>query len=346
MVDWSRIEFFCGEADRHLNEIEAVKTSLQNVRDLLYEIKELKEKECLDELQEIKDQVNFLTEYLRERGLTPTDKYEMELIEIKKLLSSDNWPEAVEPELICDENDKNELLEASNGVLNSVVSEYLKDMTVLDIGCGPGCLSVATLNQHPSKVVAYDIKEHAFWDSLKMDYPSINFTTSMDVVQEEGPYDIVIMHDVIDHIIGDPVRILKDISDVMDKQGKLFVVCHPWCSRHGSHIYKKLNKAFVHLVLDETELMRLYGIQMDHVINVIYPLKQYEEWFSEAGFKILDKSPKFTKVETFFKNNKLNKRIMKNWPTSEATLPEYHMSIDFVTYVLQPSYASKLSEII
>ncbi len=345
MLNLEKVEFFCNEVDRHLNEIEIITTLLKEVKNELSAIREFQKTQYSDEILQMKEDLSFLKTHLEERGLTPTDLYEKEFIELKKLVISDFWPEAVEPNLLCDLKNKKDVMDCSEAIMDVVISEYLKDLNFLDFGCGSGCMSTVTLKQQPKLVVAYDIKEHSFWDSLKIEYPSVKFTTSMDEVRQCGLYDIIFLHDVLDHIVGDPIRVLKDISEILAYDGKVFITCHPWCSRHGSHLYDKINRAFVHLVFDETELARM-GYQAEHTLRIQYPLIQYKDWFKQAGFEIIQEDIKFTKAETFFKDKRLKERIMRNWPESDKNFPEHHMSIDFIHYILKPSKEQKITDII
>ena len=58
---------------------------------------------------------------------------------------SDRWPEAVNPNLICDINSDEDKSERGRGIIDILIEEDLKDLKFLDFGCGEGhCPAIAT----------------------------------------------------------------------------------------------------------------------------------------------------------------------------------------------------------
>jgi hypothetical protein len=125
---------------------------------------------------------------------------------------------------------------------------------------------------------------------------------------------------------------------VLADGGKIYIRHHPWVSRHGGHVYKKLNKAFVHLVFTEDEL-RSMGIELEHNIKVVYPMSTYDSWLDDSGLK-KSNEPELDKqeVEPFFKENPIVKnRILKSFDKEKlgSDFPEFQMSQCFWDYVLE-----------
>jgi hypothetical protein len=156
------------------------------------------------------------------------------------------------------------------------------------------------------------------------------FTDNWDTVVASGPYDIILMYDIIDHVENEtPIEILAKARSVLSPQGKIYMRCHPWVSRHGCHYHHELNKAFVHLVFTEEELKKLGTFHFaEKNIGVTYPLKTYETFANQAGLKILQKRNVPEKVEPFFKIPKIAERIMQNTKTAE--FPEFQMGLSFL----------------
>lgn len=129
---------------------------------------------------------------------------------------------------------------------------------------------------------------------------------------------------------------MKQIRDILTPKGRVYVKTHPWCSRHGGHIYTQKNKAFIHLIFDEIELMRMSGISSEPTLKITKPLETYGKWFTEAGFKIISEIPEINEVEKFFLTpSKVNDRLKRHW--NDSTEMKNNMRITSVEYVLEHS---------
>lgn len=248
---------------------------------------------------------------------------------LKRALESDKWPEAVNPNLICHPDNEGEKLERGRGIIELMIEEDLKDLKFLDFGCGEGQCAFAAASYSPKQVVGYDSKEQYSWN--KQVHEKLQYTTDFEVVKENGPYDVITIFDVIDHIKNeDPSEFLRKAKSVLADKGKIYMRCHPFVSRHGTHLYHELNKAYVHLVFTEDELNSLVPDSKwkEDSIKIIYPIKQYLEIIEKSGLKIIDRREVKENVEPFFKIPKIAERIMKNLNVN--SFPEYQMSIQFI----------------
>ena len=265
---------------------------------------------------------------------SPTEPELDSFDKLKEALASSKWPEAVNPNLICDPNSATDKTERGRGIIELMIEEDLKGLKVLDYGCGEGhCVHLAT-DYETELSVGFDIQANDQWDSLKKD--KVIFTTEFSKVQENGPYDIIILFDVIDHLKGeDPVDVLKKVKSILKDEGKIYLRCHPFMSRHATHLYHSLNKAYAHLVFSEEELKQI-APNMEHQeenIGVKFPLKTYHEYLSDAGLKSVNRRDINEKVEPFFKIPKIAERIMNN--TGFGNFPEFQMSLQFIDFVLR-----------
>lgn len=253
---------------------------------------------------------------------------------LRSALQSDKWPEAVNPNLICDPNSVEDKRERGRGVIELMIEEDLKDLRVLDFGCGEGhCIQVSS-EYSTAMSAGYDIKEYPSWGSFEQK-PNLMLSTKWEDIKQNGPYNIVIVFDVIDHIKGQtPLQVLQNIKEVLADEGKIYMRCHPHVSRHATHAYHDLNKAFIHLVFTETEMKELIpnSEYVEESIGVIYPLKTYGEYIDQAGLKVINRRDIVEKVEPFFKIPKIAQRIMQN--TGHSAFPEFQMGLQFIDYVL------------
>ena len=63
---------------------------------------------------------------------------------LKKALFSSRWPEAVNPNLICNPNSETDKKERGVGIIELIVEENIKNGKFLDYGCGEGhCVNAA-----------------------------------------------------------------------------------------------------------------------------------------------------------------------------------------------------------
>ena len=252
--------------------------------------------------------------------------------QIKKALYSDRWPTAVTPHLICDLTSETEKQERGQGIIDVVIEDDLKGLRFLDYGCGEGYTIPAVLKNDSAFAVGYDVKVH---DWEKLAGQNTLFTTNFENVIANGPYDIILMYDVIDHLTNEnPVSVLNKLKNLLTPTGKIYIRCHPYIARHATHLYYELNKAFVHLVLTESELRSL-NIKFEYEepnIGIIYPLATYGKFFEESGLKVLSKREIKDQVEAFFKIPKIAERIIFN--TKSKSFPEFQMGFLFIDYCL------------
>jgi 2-polyprenyl-3-methyl-5-hydroxy-6-metoxy-1,4-benzoquinol methylase len=257
---------------------------------------------------------------------------------LKDLLNSDEWPQAVYSVQIADENSEKDKHERAEGIAD-ILLPPLGGKRFLDFGCGEG--HVANYASKSAKLsVGYDVLKNSRskfeWDG---EDENLLLTTDFEKVISNGPYDIVLIYDVMDHAQeSDPKKILSMARSVLADGGKIYIRHHPWVSRHGGHVYKKLNKAFVHLVFTEDEL-RSMDIELEHNLKVVYPMSTYDSWLEDSGLK-KSNEPELDKqeVEPFFKENSLvRNRILKSFDKKElgSDFPEFQMSQCFWDYVLE-----------
>lgn len=261
-----------------------------------------------------------------------------DFLELKKLLESDDWPEAVYPIQIADENSESDKEERAESIAELMLPK-LDGVKFLDFGCGEGHVA-NFVSEFATLSVGYEIKppqKSVFsWEDKK---EKMLLTTDFEKVNSEGPYDVILMYDVIDHIREETqVEALARAKRVLAGGGKIYARCHPWSGRHGGHNYRIINKAFVHLVFTEEELAEL-GSKSEYQHKFVRPLAAYEDMIKSAGLTI-ESGPEIDRqeVEIFFEQNPIIKnRIIRSMNADSWTkdCPLFQMSQCFVDYVLK-----------
>ena len=253
---------------------------------------------------------------------------------LKTALLSDKWPEAVNPNLICQPDSESDKMERGRGIVELMIEEDLKDLKVLDFGCGEGQCAYVSTEYSPKLVVGYDIKQSQTWTGYSKE--NLLFTTNFQDVMDKGPYDVIVLFDVIDHAKNeDATSILKKAQSVLSDNGKIYMRCHPFTSRHATHLYHDINKAYIHLVFSPEEVKQLVPSSkyVEQNNGVTRPIASYSKFIESASLQVVTRRDIISKVEPFFKIPKLAERIIKHTQFDE--FPEFQMSMDFLDYVLK-----------
>jgi len=253
--------------------------------------------------------------------------------DIKSLVMSNFWPSAVDSTLIVD--NKEEKYYRAMSIVNIMVGQNIEGKKFLDFGCGEGHCAIAAA-QKGAKAWGYDIVDQEWGKLDRSDVPDGNAVTTTDFeeIKRNGPYDIVLIYDVVDHIIDDNERLqaLKNVKDVCGENAKVHVRCHPFTSRHGTHLYKKFNKAYAHLLLSDDDLKEYGG---EETAEIKAPMKTYKDLFGESGFEIQSMDAVKTPMEEIFKSEEMAKAFGSK-VNGDAKWQGHVLPIDFVDYVLKP----------
>jgi 2-polyprenyl-3-methyl-5-hydroxy-6-metoxy-1,4-benzoquinol methylase len=321
MLSFAEIEKISTGVDLHLNHLKEFTDGLWAVKQSIDELKHSRESKFLWELQLLRQEFADLKSYLKRYGLPEVSEYEKELNKLREFLP--DWPQAVDVNFTSDSPEKNE--QQSEIILNCVVGECLKGKKFLDYGCGEGHIVQNAIKKETKYALGYDIDLKDI---------SANFTNDFNEVRKHAPFDIILAYDVLDHIQDiSPVEALQQMQSVLSKNGRIFLYNHPWSSRHGGHLYKKFNKAFIHLVFDEIELTRAIGCQCDFNLKVINPLETYRQWIQEAGLEIKSEIPIKSPIEpVLLQHPYIRKRLIQIWTDEKEA--RANLEIDFVEYII------------
>lgn len=249
---------------------------------------------------------------------------------IKELMLSSVWPKAVPNELMCDENNEKDKIDRAFGIISVFLTELVEDKKILDFGTGQGHLPYAAYKNNAATAVGYDMQTDFSFNTTE----NLIYTNMWHEVAKNGPYDIITLFDVMDHLEYEtPVNVFLNLKTVLKPDGKIYVRYHPFISKHGSHLYKKLNKAFMHLVFTDHELQLIMPDYVPMVnMSVIHPTKTYKDYADNSGLHIVSEKITSSTIDEFFKHEMISKRICEL--TGTQSLPEKQMEIEFVDHIL------------
>jgi 2-polyprenyl-3-methyl-5-hydroxy-6-metoxy-1,4-benzoquinol methylase len=261
-----------------------------------------------------------------------------EITELRMLSKSDIWPEAVPKDLICGDSEEDKISRA-NGIVEEFIGESLKEKSFLDFGCGEGHIPYVVASQEAEQSVGYDLKNQE-WEHF--DKPSkLTLTSNWEDVEKLGPFDIILVNDVLDHTKNPKEELAKIQSVKKPQTGKVILRIHPWSSRHGTHIYKQLNKAYLHLVFTEEELISM-GLEEMRTLKILDPISFYKKIIRESGFSIIKEHVTTQPIEMFFTHTpEILRRIKSKWKNSEtpelasgALFPREILETQFIDFTL------------
>ena len=227
-------------------------------------------------------------------------KEEEILPQLLKDIKKGKWPKAVPDWMLCDINSEEDKTIRAEGILDLMFHNE-KLGKFLDFGCGEGHVAVSAKKRGAELAVGYDI-----------DKPPLNsgesiLTDSLEEVKKLAPFDTILLFDVLDHV-RNPVQVLDEVKVMLKPNGYALFQCHPWLSRHGSHLYRDLNIAFLHLAFSEEELKDHLSLSPPFS-QKITDLSVYEEWITKADLKVTDKLLDEEPLEGYFKKSLLKQRL-------------------------------------
>lgn len=254
---------------------------------------------------------------------TVTVSGDVNVSNIEQLIMTDFWPEAVAPSMIV--NGDREIKERAKSIIKYYVGD-LSSKSFLDFGCGDGsCVQVA--KSTAKSAIGYDIIRCQTWDD--------SCTDDQKRVRSFAPYDTILAYDVFDHLLESQTDEAFDfLKSLCTDQTVIKMRCHPFTAIHGGHMYKKLNKAYAHLFLDE-KTRCVYAEGFTRIIH--RPILTYRETIQKHGFTIkkeeMIKSAMSPAVSNIIKSPSVIQYITQMFGTDESWI-DYVLPIDFIDYVI------------
>lgn len=224
-------------------------------------------------------------------------------------INDEHWPKAVPDNMIVSHRGAPEKKYRALQIIG-MLGIPVAGKRVLDCGCGEGYVT-AEAAQQAELSVGYDIEAHDNWGTYNKQ--NLIYTSDTDVVNSDGPYDLIILYDVLDQLKGvDPVAFLKWLRTLMVDNGQIYVRTHPWTAKHGGGIYDQMNKAYIHLALTPDELIKS-GIRPLHNLKISRPMATYEKWFADAALNIESRNIEAEIPAEYVRNHLIDRIIKLTW---------------------------------
>lgn len=141
------------------------------------------------------------------------------------------------------------------------------------------------------------------------------------------PHDYILMYDVLDHCVAThPRQVLEQAKAVLAPDGAIIVRCHPWLSRHATHLGRDFNKAYAHLLFSEGELAAMGYAGRPTRRDTASPLETYRSWFTAAGLAVRYEEPVVLQPEHTFRQPQVLALLGVTDPAA--------LSVQFVDYIV------------
>jgi hypothetical protein len=249
-------------------------------------------------------------------------------------ITAEEWPKA--KEII------NPAKEAQDFLNRSMMQ--VENYNVLDFGAGLGYLS-SLVGQKAKKTISYDIAQ----EKTRLE-PGDTFKIvhSLEEIQQEGPYDLILIKDVFDHL--EPatseesqlyieqlhIKYLMFLKSCLASSGKIYLRTHPWTSRHGGHLYHTQNMAFIHLILSDKEYLEKSvssGVKITH--QIFNAEKYYKRCINKSGLNLFKTTLIREELEDFVVTRLLDpiKKNNAGLSLSDAELNNL-LSISYIDFLL------------
>ena len=250
---------------------------------------------------------------------------------IESLLAIDCWPVAVPEHYSNTKPTESDNINRANAILDMCLPANIEGKTFLDYGCGDGYIASQIILRGAQSVTGYDIAASDCWEKLGSD--KVVYTSDTGTLKK-GSYDIIFLYDVLDHAV-DPVGIMAHIKYLTAAAATVYVRCHPWTSRHASHLPKiGLNKAYIHLFLTYEEIVDL-GFQPMFTRIEKDPQEAYRWWFKD--FRVTKEKPIKLWVDDFFRVPAFKDLLAMEQQLDPNGVDRFLdlMEINFIDYVLE-----------
>jgi 2-polyprenyl-3-methyl-5-hydroxy-6-metoxy-1,4-benzoquinol methylase len=253
---------------------------------------------------------------------------------VRRLMEIDCWPSSIGASLFGKEPSERDQSHRAKAVIDMMIDRVPEGCRFLDYGCGEGWIAREALRQGVFESWAYDIKSYEQWDRWRSE--GVRCTANRSDLPGRQSFDLVILYDVLDHC-ENPLEIMAHVGSLVKKTGQVCVRCHPWTSRHATHLCRQgINKAYLHLFLSYEELKEITHQEPFFTRPEKKPVEAYHWWFKDfqikKEFAINEAVSEFFHVPAFKELLANEQRI----PISEIDAFLKSMETQFINYTLIP----------
>ncbi len=244
--------------------------------------------------------------------------------EIKMLLKSDFWPNALSEDEL---NEKTE--EKIISLVNNLVK--LEKLSVAYFGDNADIFAKTILTNNAEKAICFssDKKPNTFRTEENNQLAIV--TTDKNDIVKNGPYDVIVCNDFIEHTGENPENWLDFMKNIRKSNGPIYLRAHPFCSRYHDH--NLANKAYTHLIFNDSEKLKAGCPSGKKTCKQLLTENEYFKMFYNLNLTIIERNLiNYTIEKLFIENSELNEKIKES--LNRDSIFEEELSIEYIDYLI------------
>lgn len=246
------------------------------------------------------------------------------LTELKMLLKSDFWPNALSDEEL---NENKE--EKIQNILKNIVN--VEDMDVAYFGDNGDIFVKEILKSKAKKAICFTSDKKANLYSIEEPNQYGLVTNNKNDVLKNGPYDLIICFDFIEHTGESPESWLSFMKNIRKTNGPIYLRAHPYCSRYHDH--NLANKAYSHLVFNDSEKLKVGCPNGKKTCKELLTENEYFKLFYSLDLTIVERNIIDYPIEDLFiKNTDINDKIKEH--LGKEMLFTEELAFEYIDYLL------------
>ena len=246
------------------------------------------------------------------------------LTELKMLLKSDFWPNALSEEEL-NENKEEKIQKMIKNLVD------IKDLNVAYFGDDAEIFVKEFLKNNVKKAVCFSLDKKANYFTIEEPNQFGIITNKKDDVLKNGPYDLVLCNDFLEHTGESPENWLEFMKSIRKSNGPIYLRAHPFCSRYHDH--NLANKAYTHLIFNDSEKLKAGCPSGKKTCKQLLTENEYLKMFYNLELNIIERNViDYPLEDIFIKNTELQEKILDTIQR-EKFFPE-EISFEYIDYLL------------
>ena len=224
--------------------------------------------------------------------------------EIKMLLKSDFWPNALSEDELKENTE-----EKATSLIKNLVN--LEKLSVVYFGDDANVFAKTLLANNVEKAICFssDKKPNIF--TTEENNQTAIVTTDKNDIVKNGPYDVIICNDFVEHTGENPENWLDFMKNIRKSNGPIYFRAHPFCSRYHDH--NLANKAYTHLIFNDSEKLKAGCPSGKKTCKQLLTENEYFKMFYNLDLTIIERNVINCPVEKLFmENSELNEKIKES----------------------------------
>ncbi len=209
-----------------------------------------------------------------------------------------------------------EKLQARASLMYTQIQPYLLHGSLLDYGCGDGCVAELAAENRNQQVTLTDVYKHTHVEETGLKFEL--FKQGATAPFSDGEFDNTLALTVFHHS-SDPIDSIKDVCRVTKKNGRVIVIESVY-GVDGKHLPQAMQQKIGGYLSLSPEQQRKVNIFFDHFYNRILHYSKNPETKVNVPFNF-NTPDNWQKI---FASQGLKQEALVHLGLDQPTVPEYH----------------------